>query len=257
MYDYAKKAFLQFVNENFDMKDKKVEHKLKHTFNVVDNAIYICDKMNLSTEDKFVAMIIALLHDIGRFEQAKEYKNFREDITNFDHATLGVKLLFEKNLIRKFLNDKQYDSIIKVAIANHSKYRLETAMMNEREILHSKIIRDADKLDSFRAKKEDDIYVMANITKEEIENSLISDNIFEDVMNENTILSKNRKTAIDIWISYIAFVFGLYFNASLEYIKEKDYLNILIDRFDYKLPETKEKMEQIRKKTNEYIKHKI
>lgn len=257
MYDYAKKAFLQFVNENFDIKDKKVEHKLKHTFNVVDNAIYICDKMKLSAEDKFIAMIIALLHDIGRFEQAKEYKNFREDITNFDHATLGVKLLFEKKLIRNFLNNKQYDSIIKVAIANHSKYRLETAMMNEREILHSKIIRDADKLDSFRAKKEDDIYVMANITKEEIENSLISDNIFEDVMNENTILSKNRKTAIDIWISYIAFVFGIYFNVSLEYIKEKDYLNILIDRFDYKLPETKEKMEQIRKKLNEYIKQKI
>lgn len=225
MYDYAKEKFLQFINSNFDINDKKIEHKLNHTFHVVDNAIYICNKMNLSNEDKNIAMIIALLHDIGRFEQAKEFKSFREDITNFDHATLGTKILFEKNLIRTFLTDEQYDSIIKVAIANHSKYELETNMMSEREIMHSKIIRDADKLDSFRAKKEDDIYVMANITKEEVENSLISDNIFEDIMNEKTILSKSRKTAIDIWISYIAFVFGLYFDVSLEYIKEKNYIN--------------------------------
>ena len=47
---------------------------------------------------------------------------------------------------------------------------------------------------------------MANITEYEIENSLISDNIFDDFMNEKTILSKDRKTPIDIWISYIAFI---------------------------------------------------
>ena len=103
MYDYAKEKFLQFINSNFDINDKKIEHKLNHTFHVVDNAIYICNKMNLSNEDKNIAMIIALLHDIGRFEQAKEFKSFREDITNFDHATLGTKILFEKNLIRTFL----------------------------------------------------------------------------------------------------------------------------------------------------------
>ena len=125
--------------------------------------------------------------------------------------------------------------------------------MNDIQILHSKIIRDADKLDSFRAKYEDDIYTMANITTYEIENSTISDNVLNDFMNEKTILSKERKTPIDIWISYIAFVYGLYFKESLDYINENNYINKLIDRFDYKLIDTKEKMEQIRNKANNYI----
>ena len=32
MYDYAKEKFLQFINSNFDINDKKIEHKLNHTF---------------------------------------------------------------------------------------------------------------------------------------------------------------------------------------------------------------------------------
>lgn len=149
--------------------------------------------MNIDNENKEIAMIIALLHDIGRFDQAKELQSFREDINNYDHATLGVKLLFENSLIRKFLDDDKYDEIIKIAIANHSKYIVDFDNMSEIQVLHSKIIRDADKLDSFRAKYEDDIYTMANITKEEIENSLISDNILSDFMNNNELLEKIKK----------------------------------------------------------------
>lgn len=113
--------------------------------------------------------------------------------------------------------------------------------MNNMQALHSKLIRDADKLDSFRAKYEEDIYIMANITKEDIENSLISDNILNSFMNEKAILSKDRKTSIDIWISYIAFIYGLYFRESLNYIYELDYVNKLVDKFNYKIEDTKKK----------------
>ena len=125
--------------------------------------------------------------------------------------------------------------------------------MNNMQALHSKLIRDADKLDSFRAKYEEDIYTMANITKEEIENSLISDNILNSFMNEKTNLSKDRKTPIDIWISYIAFIYGLYFRESLNYIYELDYVNKLVDKFNYKIEDTKKKMEQIKENGNKFI----
>ena len=94
---------------------------------------------------------------------------------------------------------------------------------------------------------------MANITKEEIENSLISDNILNSFMNEKTILSKDRKTPIDIWISYIAFIYGLYFRESLNYIYELDYVNKLVDKFNYKIEDTKKKMEQIKENGNKFI----
>ena len=76
--------------------------------------------------------------------------------------------------------------------------------MTDREILHAKIIRDADKIDSFRAKATDDIRIMANITEKDIEESKITDKVFDDFMMGKTILSKDRKTGIDIWVSYIA-----------------------------------------------------
>ena len=46
----------------------------------------------------------------------------------------------------------QYDNIIKKAIYNHNKYKIEENL-NDVELLHRKIIRDADKLDNFRVKE--------------------------------------------------------------------------------------------------------
>lgn len=255
MYESAKKYFDFFIKNNFDINDEKISRKLKHTYHVVDNAIYICDDMKLSDEDKELAMLIALLHDIGRFNQAKQMKSFREDITNYDHATLGVKLLFELGEIRKFIETDKYDNIIKKAIENHSKYILDKSDLTEKELLHCKIVRDADKLDSFRAKSVDDIFTMANIHENDIEDSKITEKVYNDFMNEKTILSKDRKSGIDIWISYIAFVFDLEFSSSLKMVKEKDYINSLLNRFDYKLDN--DRMEILRKKALSYINEKI
>lgn len=254
MYNYAKEKLILFIKENFDINDDKVSHKLQHTFYVVDNAEYLSKQMKLNGQDIELSKLIALFHDFGRFYEARDFKSFREDLNKMDHATLGVELLFNENLIRNFIDDNKYDEIMIKAIGNHSKYILDTSNMTEQEVLHCKIIRDADKLDSFRAKTVSDIYTMANITEEEIENSIVSDNIYEDFMNEKTILSKDRKTGLDIWVSYIAFIFGLYFKESLQLVKEKDYVNILIDRFNYKNDIAKRQMEEIRAKANRYLK---
>lgn len=98
---------------------------------------------------------------------------------------------------------------------------------------------------------------MANITKEEIESSLISDHIYHDFMSKKTILSKDRKTGVDIWISYIAFIFDLNFKPSLKYIKEKGYINKLVDRCSYQLKDTKTKMEEIRAFALQYLEDQI
>ena len=251
MYMSANKCFHQYIKNNFDTEDEKIMHKLKHTYQVVNNAKYICEKLNLDELNTDIAMVIALLHNIGRFTQAKEMQTFREDITSYNHATLGVKLLFDKNEIRNFVSNDEYDENIKKAIANHSKYIFDEKGLSPWEILHCKIIRDADKIDSFRNKCEDDIYTMANIHEKDIENSTITNKIYDDFMNEKTILSKDRKTGIDIWISYIAFIFDLNFKCSYQLIKDRDYINKLFNRFEYKL-EAK-KMNELKMKALNYI----
>ena len=47
------------------------------------------------------------------------------------------------------------------------------------------------------------------------------------------------------------------YEKSAKYIKEKDYINKLVDRIDYNVKDTKEKMEIIRKHAINYIDNKI
>ena len=117
---------------------------------------------------------------------------------------------------------------------NHSKYILDETGMSDIEILHCKIIRDADKIVSLRAQPVDDIYTMANITKEDSENSRVTEKVYDTFKDHKTILSKDRQTGLDIWVSYIAFIFGLEFKGSYELINKNDYLNKLFNRFEYK-----------------------
>lgn len=228
-----KKYFINYINTNFDSKNDKIKHKLNHTFNVVKNAEIISLDLELNKEDLYIALLTALLHDIGRFNQAINMHSFREDINKFDHALLGSILLFEDNEINNYTEDKSIYNVIKVAIENHSKYQVEFDKYNEQERLHIKIIRDADKIDSFRAKYEEDIFTMSNITIKDIEESYISDKVYNDFLNHKTILSSDRKNGLDMWISYIAFVFDLNFDCSLNIIYENDYINKLFDKYKY------------------------
>ena len=49
------------------------------------------------------------------------------------------------------------------------------------------------------------------------------------------------------------FTFDLNFDVSYKIVKENDYINILVDRFEYKDEDTKNKMEKIRKIINKFI----
>ena len=127
--------------------------------------------------------------------------------------------------------------------------------MSDIEILHCKIIRDADKIDSFRAKTVDDIYTMANINKEDIENSKVTKKVYDAFKEHKTIISKDRQTGLDIWTSYIAFIFGLEFKGSYELINKNDYLNKLFNRFEYKVD--KSTMEELKKCAFDYLNNEL
>ena len=256
MIDFQKamNAFQNYLKD-FDTEYGKIDLKIRHTYGVVRACEYIVDKLELNEEDKELAKLIALLHDIGRFEQIRQSDCFI-DSSNMDHAILGNDILFNNNLIRKFVEDDKYDNIISKAILNHNKLSIE-AGLSERELLHAKIIRDADKLDNFRVKSEDDFEnIIDNASKEILENDVVSDNIYNDFMNDRVIVSKDRKTYLDFWVSYLAFMFDFNYIYGLEYIKEKNYINIIIDRLDYKKEETKQKIEEIRKHALEYVDNK-
>ena len=150
-FELAEKSFQEYL-KNYDTNDGSIALKIKHTYEVVKKSEYIANGLKLDKENIELAKIIALLHDIGRFEQIKEFGEFNDK--KIEHAEFGVKVLFNNGLIRNFINEDKYDSIIYKAIYNHNKYKIEKNL-NEKELLHCRIIRDADKLDNFRVKEKD------------------------------------------------------------------------------------------------------
>ena len=249
----AKIAFKDFLNEYEDKSDLGFELKIIHTYHVSENAKKIAQELNLSKEDRNLAELIGILHDIGRFEELKITKELNS--VKFDHAGHGSKMLFEKGMIRKFIEDSQYDNIIKKAIENHSRLEIEENL-DERTLLHSKIIRDADKIDNYRVKKDEKIEAIfpKRVNKiEDMEESNLSDKVYNTILDKKCVDIHDRVTPLDFWVCILAFTFDLNFDVSYKIVKENDYINVLVDRFEYRDEETKNRMEKVRKIINGYI----
>lgn len=251
-FEKAQKSFKEYLKK-YDAEDGSIKLKIVHTYEVVNKSEYIAKGLGLDKENIELAKIIALLHDIGRFEQIRQTNDF-SDTNGFDHADYGIKVLFEDGMIRDFVIDVLYDNIIKTAIYNHNKYKIPEGL-NKEELLHSQIIRDSDKIDNFRVKEKDKFEDMfpTLYNSETINYEGISPKVYEDFMNHKCIQLIDRKTQIDFWICIIAFIFDLNFDISLKYIKDKNYVDILVDRIEYKNADTKEKMERIRKCAKDYL----
>jgi len=238
--------------KKYDLENGSIQLKIEHTYEVIKKSEYIAKNLGLNKEDIELAKLIALLHDIGRFEQIKKIQSFNDN--NLDHAELGVKLLFNNNLIRKFIADNEYDTIIYKAIINHNKYKIES-IIDENVLLYCKIIRDADKLDIFRVKEKKDFkYILPKIYNNKIlNNEEISPKVYQDFMNHKCIKLNDMKTLVDHWLCAIAFIFDFNFDTSLQYIKENNYIEKLINRIEYTNKDTKEKIEQIKICAKNYI----
>lgn len=126
--------------------------------------------------------------------------------------------------------------------------------------MHSKIIRDADKLDNFRVKKEEKIEnIFPGIVKniKMMEKSKISEKVYQCIIEHKCVNIRDRKYPIDYWVCILAFVFDFNFKETYIIIKENNYIDVLIDKFNYYDLGTYEKMEEIRNILNNYIEDNI
>ena len=241
---YAKRQFDTFLDE-FDREDDKIKLKIVHTYAVVDAAHEIAVRMGLNQEEIDLAELIALLHDIGRFEQLRQFGSFEP--TTMDHAAYGVELLFgEKMMIRRFIREDSRDDVIRYAIARHSDYQLEKTGDPETD-LQADLIRDADKLDNCRLKLEESIEVLLGVDAETVGAQNISDKIWQTCLERTSILSADRVTKLDYWVSYVAYFFDINFRATAEVILEQDYIARIVKRISYSNEETRERMEALQK----------
>lgn len=110
-FNHAKKRFAKYV-VNYDTNIGAIKLKIVHSYEVVNNMQYLCQKLNLNQEDSQIALIIALLHDIGRFEQYLNcqliYSPSRQ--TNLDKWLSYIAFIFDLHfdVSKKYIKENNY-----------------------------------------------------------------------------------------------------------------------------------------------------
>ncbi len=220
MLENVRKEFIKYV-KTFDLKDQNIMNKFHHSFRVMEYSKEIANSLNLNEKDIELAEVIGLLHDISRFKQWTIYKTYNDNLS-FDHGDESVNILKENNFIEKFNIDKKYHDIIYKALKNHNKYQIEDGL-NDKELIFSKIIRDADKIDIIKEQgnKLDEVY-------DKIDDLLIKD--FYLKKQTNNLYVKNERDHIIRMISFVYdFNFKYTFNLILKEKVIENKFNLLIN----------------------------
>lgn len=246
---HAKTEFEHYL-DGYDRNDDKVHLKIVHTYGVTEYSRQIAERLNLPDEDRELAQLIGLLHDIGRFEQLKRFDSFEPD--TMDHASFGVQILFSEGMIRNFAGKDSWDGIIQTAIARHSDFRL-TGITDSRTLMHARIIRDADKLDNCRVKLEDTIETILGVSAAEVGKDSVSPEVMAQFGRKESILSSIRRTKMDYWLSYLAYFFDINYKVSWDIIREHDYVARLIARIPYSNPQAQVQMDEVRTILDAYM----
>lgn len=218
--DNVEKKFQEYVSK-FDSKQGRIKLKIDHIKRVEKISEELANYLNLNEEQIRLAKAIGIFHDIGRFKQVEMYDTF-SDKDSINHAELGVKILFDENLIEDFGIEEKYKKIIKIAILNHNRDKIEKGLTEE-ENLFCKIIRDADKLDIF--------YVLCNYDFEsafwykDFDCEEISDKIMMQCTKLHRLDYKDIKNNADQIAVPFAYVYDLNFVFSLKYLSDKKYLD--------------------------------
>lgn len=215
----AKKVFDEYVS-NYDPTVGRIKLKIEHIKRVAENIKNIALEQGLDSEQIKLAEIIGLLHDIGRFEQVRLYDTFSDKIS-VNHGEYGVKVLFKDGLINKFKLSEKDKEIVKLAILNHNRDKIQEGLADE-QLLYAKMIRDADKLDIYYTMcKYDfkDTFWYPDFDCEEI-----SDLIMNEFKNDKKVNYADIKNNADVIVIFYAYVYDLYFETTKNILKEKNYL---------------------------------
>ena len=205
------KSFDNYTKD-FDMNNEKIKLKYNHSYRVMKLSEKYAKELGFNKEDIYLAKVIGLLHDIGRFKQLEIYNTFY-DYESIDHADLGVKILFEDNLIKEFYEDSDDYEIIKFAIKNHNKLFIENTN-NKRALMHAKLIRDTDKIDIiFLEGFLDEIRIRPT-------NENISNNVIEAIKNHEQVSRNSSNNNNDKIANSFAFVFDINYDICLKEIKD-------------------------------------
>jgi len=217
------------LQQNIDLKED-------HTGRVCKEILNLGVQLGLSDDALRLAEIIALLHDIGRFEQYARYKTFMDGKSE-DHAELGIKILKKYGVLKQF--DDATREVILRSIQYHNRPSLPHGE-TETCLFFTKLLRDADKLDIWKVVTDyyhrEDGKRNAALEFYLPDTPGFSEEVYRDLMNKTIVDIKHIKNLNDIKLLQVGWIFDINFKPTLSHIKNRRYLELIRDV----LPKSKE-----------------
>ncbi|MFH1829181.1 MAG: HD domain-containing protein [Pseudomonadota bacterium] len=242
--------------ESFDHNDKVcvqgIDMKKEHTRQVRNNILDLGESLSLSAEELRLADTIAMLHDIGRFEQCIRYKTF-SDLKSADHGKLGIQVIHDNGVLDGIADHVK--QIILYAISHHNRRLLPKDGADDC-MLFLKLLRDADKLDIwrfFREYFEGSIYDANHVIVHGLPDEPgYSSEIADDVLAGKMAKVKYFKNLNDLKLAYIGLIYDVNFKRTYQILYDNKYL----EAFYSFLPQTP-KTAQIYHRAKNYLANRL
>jgi len=208
---------------------RNIDLKEEHTMRVCKEILDVGTSLDLDSQDLLVAEVIALFHDVGRFEQYARYGTF-SDPESEDHALLGVKVL-RKNDVLKTLDQETRDLILRT-VSYHNRAKLPEEE-TERCLFFTKLLRDADKLDIWRVVT--DYYRKMNSSRNGVielglpDSPEISQDVYMDMIAGRTVKTTSLKTLNDFKVLQMGWIYDVNFPRTFQLVGERGYLEKIRD----------------------------
>ena len=236
----------EFVNANLKLKEE-------HTRRTCEEMLYLAKELGLSGNQTRIAEVIALFHDIGRFEQFVKYLTYN-DPQSVNHCLLGLEVLRKTKVLDKV--DETERQLIEKAIEYHGLRELPPDLDGDC-LLFSKLVRDADKIDA--------LYTMTDCYRQYAEDPRscklelelpdepeYSAEVLEGLLSGRRVDYSELRTLNDMKLCLLGWVYDVNFVSTLKRIKQHRLLEILIDF----LPKT-EDIKRVKDKIFEHVDFRI
>jgi len=123
--------------------------KCEHTRRVLAGAREIVQAEQFPPRLARAALLAALYHDVGRFDQYLRYRSFNDRVS-CNHAVLGIKIINRE----RCLDGEEMRPAIGAAVTLHNRFVLPAALPDDLRRI-TQVVRDADKLDILRLMDEE------------------------------------------------------------------------------------------------------
>ena len=235
MLDHQKalEAFYAYTS-HYDSENTMIRLKIDHTLRVAENCLLLAGSLDMNRDDKGLAWLLGLLHDIGRFEQVRRYGTFF-DAVSVDHAEFGADLLFKEKLIDAFPAadfSKEDLQLLETAVRCHNKLSLPREQ-DARTRLFCDLIRDADKIDIFRVIAELPFEERTGTSRDLFgEGEAAGDPVMACVREHRCVPRSIRRTRFESHISHCCMAFELVFPLSRTLVRRQGFLKGLLSGTD-------------------------